>query len=99
MDVVGPIVINQPNTLDGIALAIEFAEDIEQVVGNSFVAHHLAYMFMALGIDVRQTEIAQFRTGHGTTFGIGVAAHTLKDGIRYSLRREGLGDRGVKNEK
>ena len=84
------IIVDETDALDGVTLPIELAEDVEQILGNGLVAHHLAHMLSPLGVDMGEAQVAQLRSRHGTVAGIGTALHALEDGIGDGRRREGL---------
>ena len=88
--VVGLVVINQTDALDGIFLTVELAEDVQKVIGNRLVADHLTHMLLLLGIIVRQAQIAEVLAAKGAAFRPGAALHPQEDRIGNGLRREHL---------
>ena len=57
--VVGIIFINESNLLYTVTCLVEFAEDVEQVLGNGFVANELTHLGMSVLIDMQHAEVAQ----------------------------------------
>lgn len=56
--IVCTVVVYQAHRGNRVPCLVEPAEDIEQVIGDMPVAHHLTDMFMSLEVDIRQLKVA-----------------------------------------
>ena len=88
--ITGLVIIDEPDALDGILLAVELTEDVDEILGDGLVAHHLTHMLTPFGIDVRQPQIAEICPRYRTALGIGTTQHTLEHGIGNRLNSKRL---------
>jgi 3-oxoacyl-[acyl-carrier-protein] synthase III len=80
--VVGTEVVDQLHAFNRVALSVEFAEYLDQVVGDSFVAYHLAYADVAVAVVVGQEEVAQIGPWDSAIGGVGQSTHALLGAFR-----------------
>ena len=91
--IVGIIVIDERHALYGVPMAIELAEDVEQVGSDGTMAHQLTLTHTALRIVMRHAEIAQLSSRHGTVFCKRLSLHAGKDLVGQSVGRKLLSTR------
>lgn len=83
-------VVNELHAADGIAGVVELSEDVEQVVGNQFVADELALMHASVGIVVQHAQIAEVLSADGASVGEGPSSHALECSLSDGVGREAL---------
>lgn len=86
--IVGPEVVDQPHTLDGIALIIEPTEDTKHIGSHLFVAHQLTHANPTVRIAMQQPHISQALTAHAAVSRVRLATHAGKHLIRYRFHTE-----------
>ena len=77
--VVGIEVVDEQHAFDGVALLVEFAEDVHQVFGNGFVAHHLSRPCLSVFPNMHQAQVAQVFAWDGAVLGVGLSLHALEN--------------------
>ena len=89
--VVGIVFINESHLLYTVTSLVELAEDVEQVLGNGFVADELTHLGMTVLIDMQHAEVAQVIGRHGA-----VALEGLEpDALEYLVSDGGGGEATV----
>lgn len=57
--VIGIVIVYEHHAHYAVMGIIELTEDVDQIGSNGFVAYHLAYLCLAIGIAVEHTQVAQ----------------------------------------
>ena len=83
--IIGPIVIYQHHTLDGITRLIQLLENGYQRLTHRLMTHHLTQADIPLGIVVQKFQVAQRVEWQGAIIFIGAALHASKNLLRDRL--------------
>lgn len=86
--VIAVVVVDQLHPLNGIAGLEELAQDVEHIVGNALVEHHLANEGAAVRGAVEAAQIAQFAPLHRAPRLVTLALHTCKYIVGYRRHLE-----------
>ena len=86
--VIAVVIVDQLHPLNGIAGLEELAQDVEHIVGNALVEHHLANEGAAVRGAVEAAQIAQFAPLHRTPRLVTLALHTCKYIVGYRRHLE-----------
>ena len=88
--IVSIIDIGQHHTLNRILRIIELTQDAYHAVGNAFVAHHLAHMYLLVVVPVQHADMAQVVALDIRVLLIGLALHPLPHPVGDGLGGEAL---------
>ena len=86
--IIGIIVVNELHARDGIAGLIQLSEDVDEILGNGFVAHHLSLMNLSINIIVEHLQIAQVSARNGAIMREGPSLHANEHPVADSIDGE-----------
>ena len=88
--VVGIEVVDESDAGDGVVLAVEFAEDVEEILRDALVADDLAPCGVAMKVSVEHPDEAKTASADAAAVWEGLALHAGKDRIADRVDAEGV---------
>ena len=79
--VVGVVFVDQHDALNLVVGFVEFAKDVNEVVGDGLVADDFAELYLAVEVAVEHSQVAQGGARNGAVLLVRLALHMLEDGI------------------